>query len=331
MADSRASKDNTENVKLKLASENRIVGVNLMIRNLGDEKTSDQTILRLESKNNEANGITSLLIIPGIEGVAGATWHKLAVNLNLPSYILQLSNTAAEKTIQSITTSIFDAVKSQVFSKKEFFYLVGYSFGSYVTLELARQLEECGMKGHVLLIDGAPNFLKQLSYGHLTTEVNDEVLQMLLVVGIVQNVFPDENPEDLIAALSKCETWEDKVDFLAIYSKKADTEYSEPYLRNMMEALYNRLKIVFSFDTKNVTKIKSSITLVRPTEVAVVDIDEDYELSKYTEGSITLKFLEGNHTTMLDNPKLSLIINEADPNLESDRDFSNYVWSGKNT
>lgn len=329
LADSRLSKDSTENVKLKLASENRIVGIALMLRNLGDEKTSDQDVLRLESKNNEANGITSLLLIPGIEGVAGATYHNLAVNLNIPTYILQLANTVAEKTVESITTSIFDVVKSQVFNKKEFFYLVGYSFGSFVTLELARQLENAGMKGHVLLIDGAPHFLKQLSYGHITTELSDETIQMLLCVGVVQHVFPDESPEDLISALAKCESWEDKIDFLAIYSKKTETQYSEPYLRNMMEALYNRLKIVFNYDVNSAVKIKSSITLVRPTEVAVVDIDEDYELSKYTEGSVTLKFLEGNHTTMLDNPKLALIINEADPNLESDREFSTYVWSGK--
>lgn len=329
LADARTNKDSTDNVKLKLANENRIVGVNLMLRNLGDESTSSQDILRIESKDNSEKFITSLLIVPGIEGVAGATWKKLGEHLNLPAFILQLFNTRAEREISQMTSLLVDAVKAQVFHKKEFFYLVGYSFGSYVTLELARLLEASGMKGHVLLIDGAPNFLKQLSYGHIASEVSDESIQLLLTVAIVQQVFPDENPEDLLSALSKCETWEDKVDFLVSYGKKTESEYSETYLRNMMEALYNRLKIVFDFDTENVTKIKSSITLVRPTEVAVVDIDEDYELSKYTEGSINLKFLEGNHMTMLDNPKLPLIINEADPNLVSDRDFCAYVLSGK--
>lgn len=300
-----------------------------MLRNLGDEKTADQDVMRLESKNNEATTISSVLIVPGIEGVAGSTWQNLALNLNLPTYILQLNNTVSEKTVENITTLIFDAVRTQVFQKKEFFYLVGYSFGSFVTIELARQLEAVGMKGHVLLIDGAPHFLKQLSYGHLTTEINDETIQMLLVVGIVQLVFPDENPEDLISALAKCETWEDKLDFLAIYSKKTSTQYSETYLRKMMEALLNRLRIVFNYDMAKPNKIKSSITLVRPTEVAVVDIDEDYELSHYTEGKVHLKFLEGNHTTMLDNPKLALIINDADPNLESDKDFSDFIFTGK--
>lgn len=302
-----------------------------MLRNLGDEATSHQDILRIESKNNSKKCITSLLIIPGIEGVAGSTWYSLAANLNLPTFVLQLANTRDEHSIPNITNYLVDAVKTQVFNKKEFFYLVGYSFGSFVTIELARHLEAAGMKGHILLIDGAPNFLKQLSYGHIGNQASDESIQYLLVAAVVQNIFPDESPEELLAALIKCPTFEDKVNYLVLYGKKAESIYSEPYLRNMMDALYNRLKIVFNYDTENIVKIQSAITLVRPTEVSVVDIDEDYELSHYTEGPINLKFVEGNHTTMLDHPKLPIIINEADPNLMSDRDFKDYVWSGKNT
>lgn len=331
LADARQTKDGTENVKLKLASENRIVGMNLMLRNLGDEATSHQDVLRIQSKNNAEKCISSLLIIPGIEGVAGSTWHTLAANLNLPTFVLQLANTIHELSIPSITNHLVDAVKTRVFDKKEFFYLVGYSFGSFVTIELARHLEAAGMKGHILLIDGAPNFLKQLSAGHIGSQASDESIQLMLVAAIVQNIFPDESPEDLLAALVKCPSWQDKVDYLVLYGKKAETIYSEPYLRNMMEALHNRLKIVFSYDTENIVKIQSAITLVRPTEVSVVDIDEDYELSRYTEGAITLKFVEGNHTSMLDHPKLPILINEADPNSVSDRDFKDYVWSGKNT
>lgn len=79
----------------------------------------------------------------------------------------------------------------------------------------------------------------------------------------------------------------------------------------------------------NVHKIRSPITLIRPTEVAFVDIEEDYELSRYTEASVTLKFIEGNHTSMLDNAKLADIINDCDPYLQSNKNFENYVWSSR--
>lgn len=212
----------------------------------------------------------------------------------------------------------------------EFFYLVGYSYGSFITLGLAKILEEAGMQGHVLLIDGAPVFLKQLSTAKISTEITEESVQLMLIIVIVQNIFPEESPEKIMGKLTECPTWDDKVEKLVEFGR-AQSEFSEGYMRKMTRALYTRLKMVFDYDTERITKIKSSITLVRPTEVAVVEIDEDYELSKYTEGSINLKFIEGNHITMLDNAKLPQIINECDPNLASDIIFKEYIVSGKNT
>lgn len=218
-----------------------------------------------------------------------------------------------------------------LFNKKEFFYLIGYSFGSLLILELARILEECGMMGHVLLIDGSPSFLKQLSKAKISTEITDESMQLMLTIAIVHNIFPEESPDEIMSKLTVCKTWNDKVSKLCEFGKASNSEYTENYLRSMTHGMYRRLKMVMEYDTKNVKKIKTGITLVRPTEVAVVEIDEDYELSKYTEGKVNLKFIEGNHITMLDNSKLSDIINECDPNFASDCDFKDYIASGKNT
>lgn len=221
-------------------------------------------------------------------------------------------------------------IKTELFNKTEFFYLVGYSFGAMITLELARHLEEAGMTGNVLLIDGAPVFLKQLSYGQITTDITNESIQLMLIVAIVQNIFPEESPEQIMLKLTECPTWEKKVDKLVEFGR-AQSEYSEQYMRSTTQAMYNRLKILLNYDTENVQRIKSHITLVRPTEVAVVDIDEDYELSRFTEGQVNLKFIDGNHTTVLDNDKLIQIINDCDPNFESYRNFVAYIESGKNT
>lgn len=332
-ADARASKDGQENVKLKLASEDRIVGVQLLLRNLGDEKTSHETLLRLNSKNNSEKFNSSLLMVPGIEGVASIAWKNIASSLNLPSFMLQLTKQTSTKPVSEIAVSLFDEIKSTVFKKQEFFYLVGYSFGSFITLELARLLEEDGMQGHILLIDGAPDFLKQLAISTLgaSQDINDNAIQMMLIHVICNLVFPNDNPDDIVMTLSELKTWQEKINRMVEFGIKANIEYSEQYLRDMVEALFARLKIVFDYEQVIKSKLKSSITLIRPTEVAVVDIDEDYELSKYTDGAINLKFIEGNHTTMLDNDKLSQIVNDSDPNQASNRDFSSYIWSGKNT
>lgn len=222
------------------------------------------------------------------------------------------------------------SVKTELFDKKEFFYLVGYSFGALITIELARMLEESGMTGNILLIDGAPVFLKKLSYGHIGHDVTDESIQLMLILAILQNIFPQENPADMLGRLSDCVTWQSKIDKLIEFGK-SQAEYSETYMRSITEAMYNRLKVVFDYDTENIVKIKSSITLVRPTEVAVVEVDERYELARFTDGMVNLKIIDGNHMTVLENNKLANIINECDPYFVSDRIFLEYVNSGKNT
>lgn len=332
-ADARQTKDGPDNVKLKLASEDRVVGVQLMLRNLGDESTSRETLMRLSSNNNNDKFNASLLMIPGIEGVSSVAWKNVASSLKLPTFILQLMTQTNSNSIPDLALSLFDSIKSTVFKKQEFFYFVGYSFGSYITLELARLFEQDGMKGHIVLIDGAPKFLKQLSIATLGTaqEITDNAIQLMLINVICFKVFPNENPDEIFMTLCELKTWPEKINRLVEFGIKANVEYSEQYLRDMLDALFIRLKMVFTYEHDSNVKLKSSITLVRPTEVAVVDIDEDYELSKITEGSVSLKFVEGNHTTMLDNDKLSDIINDVDPNQASNKDFSSYIWSGKNT
>lgn len=322
-----------ENVKLKLASENRVTGVQLLLKNLGVEESSDKTVLRVSSKNNDEKVNTCVLLVPGIECVANSSWQAIASNLNLPAFILQLVTKPDFDTVSGITSSIIDQVKTEVFRKMEFFYLVGYSFGSLVTLEIAAALEEIGMKGHILLIDGSPLWLKQLCYAHVggPQHVSDEVIQAMLLMAIVNIVLVDENPEEIISTFVDFPTWEEKVNHLVAYGAKSNLKYSAEYLRKMVYTMYSRLRLVFDFDINAVSKVKSSITLVRPTEVAVVDIEEDYDLSKCTEGTVQLKFIDGNHASMLDNPQLAQIINDVDPNLESDRSFHAYVVSGKNT
>ncbi len=99
-------KEGTENVKLKLAGEIKILGLNMMLRTLGDEKNYKQPYIRLQTKNISEKFNSCLLVIPGIEGVAGVTWHNVASSINLPAFILQLTNTINMKTIPEIANGL---------------------------------------------------------------------------------------------------------------------------------------------------------------------------------------------------------------------------------
>ena len=175
-------------------------------------------------------------------------------------------------------------------------------------------LEETGMEGYVLIIDGSPDFLHKLAVDQMAENASDEIVQQIMLTGIVQLIFPGENI-DVQAIFTECATWDSRIDKILEYGKD-HMSYSPDYLRSMANAIFNRIKITMNLDIKNFTPINASITLIRPNELSVVNIDEDYGLAKYTKGKISLKFIEGNHITVLENPKLPQLINEVRIHLE---------------
>lgn len=223
-------------------------------------------------------------------------------------------------TIYDVAKAIFSEVRSEVFSKdKENFYLVGYSFGALITLELAKMLEDFGLRGQVVLIDGAPIFLKKLVVDQMPTAHSDEAVQNVLISGIMRTVYPEEKI-DVMQIMANNPTWDMRVEKV-IEMATDQYLYSTDYLRTMANCLFKRIKMVLDYKSDPSRKLRSPVTLVRPTEISIVDVDEDYGVNKLTSGTTNVRFIEGNHLTMLDNAKLVQIINELDPALESNRSF----------
>lgn len=194
-----------------------------------------------------------------------------------------------------------------VFSNSKKFILVAHSFGALVMLEIAKLLEHSGMMGHVLLIDGAPIFLKRLALEKIMVKYDEEALQLMLIIGIIQLLFPEENM-DIIRVITRCKSWEERIHKLSEFAKDQNV-YSEDYIRKMITATYLRVKMAVNQDSDNIIPINSPITLIRPTESVFTDIVDDYDLPKYTTGAFTLKLVEGNHSTILENKKIAEIIN----------------------
>lgn len=315
-------KDNAENVKLRLARDDKPLGIQLLLRNLGDESNSKKTILPLITKSGNMFDVSPTLIVPGLEGVAGQAWYNLAANLVSPANILQLSETGELQSIPEITNAVAQSA-IQHFKKNQPFFLIGYSYGTLITFELARILEDAGYSGHILLLDGSPTFLKKLCVGTFGENPQDEDIQVMLFSSIVHQIFPEESNENIAADFIKLPGWDKKMARFLEFTEKQNM-YSKEYGQRTILAMYNRIKMVSNLDVNSVKPIKTSITLVRPSDVSVVDIDEDYDLSKFTSGKISLKFVEGDHTSMLDSPKLSQVINDVDPNMQEEEFFVDY-------
>lgn len=238
--------------------------------------------------------------------------------------MLQLMSTQNILTIQDVTQVIFKDVLQDVFSKdKENFYLVGYSFGSLIALELAKLLENKGLRGKVLLIDGAPTFLKKLVVDQMPAAQSDDAVQNVLINGIMRTVYPEEKI-DVMQIMKNISTWEGRLEKLLELAADQYV-YSTNYLRTMANCLFQRIKMVIDYQDDTHQIIKSPVTLVRPTEISIVDVDDDYGLHKLTCGTMNVKYIEGNHLTMLENPKLIQIINELNPELGSNRSFMKHM------
>lgn len=188
-----------------------------------------------------------------------------------------------------------------------------------IAFELAKLLEKSGKKGKIVLIDGAPQFLKKLVVDQMPTSDTDEGVQAVLISGLLRSVFPEEKI-DAFQIMKDYPTWDERIDHLVEIGKDQYL-YTVEYLRTMAYCLFKRIKMVIEYESDKTQSIRSPITLIRPTEISIVDVEEDYGLQKLTRGEVLVKYVTGNHLTMLENPKVVQIIHETNPVLQSNISF----------
>lgn len=111
----------------------------------------------------------------------------------------------------------------------------------------------------------------------------------------------------------KCATWEERVD-LGIEIVKHRSTHEADYLRLVANSIYKRTKALMIY-TPSYSKLKSKVKLVKPTQASVTGLPEDYGLSEYFEEPIEMQTIEGNHVTMLENEKLTAVINSCLPKI----------------
>ncbi|KAM7359337.1 fatty acid synthase 3 [Cochliomyia hominivorax] len=324
-ADAR-ERDNADVVKMIFASDNKDP-MDILLRNLGDEANCNEILIRLDTAADASKiNMPPTIIIPGLEGTAGQAWYKIGRQIISRANVLQLHSFAEMTTVTELAEASFENVKS-VLSATEPFYIIGYSFGSYVALQLVALLEKAGYRGQLLLIDGAPHFLTKLTRLQLNDDFIDNDLYDMLLSIISNLIFPEETKESKELVFHKIPTLEGKLEKFMEYVAKQDL-YSKEYSITMVNAMFRRVKMAAHYDLKNIEELKTPITLVRPAEVALQDIEEDYFLSQITSGKVITKVIEGNHTTMLDNPALTQIINDFDPAVKDDKHFEEYIRDG---
>ncbi|XP_053695707.1 fatty acid synthase-like [Sabethes cyaneus] len=277
-------------------------GVEVLIRNLGTEENSDQTLLRLPSASETGRPV---LVIPGLEGVALNVWHMLAAKIKAPVLLLQVLSTYECDSVSEIVDCVIEELCSTLFNKYDNYTIVGYSFGSLIAIEIVKRLQARKMSGKLLLLDGAPKFMKFLSLQQMGD--TPEKIQKKLMALIVSFALPNESVEKLLSIM-KAPTFEEQTEKL-IELAKGQTVYSAEYTRKMTKALYKRIRMAALLNLDAGRPLNVPITLIRPSAASYLDIENDYGLSEYTSGPVAVRTIEGSHMSMVENPELVEIIN----------------------
>lgn len=189
------------------------------------------------------------------------------------------------------------------------FNLIGYSFGSIIALKLAEEMENRGKKGRLLLIDGSPLFVKSIYYVVGDDVISEEFIENLAITYIISTLYPEGN-EKMHRSVLLYSNWDDKITELIKLGEFTQT-YSENFNRKCMTAIKNRCKMVTKMNLNDFKTLQTtSISLFLSSQSQHHKIAEDYGLSKYSLQKISIRSIEGDHNTILDNPELAKLINE---------------------
>ncbi len=186
------------------------------------------------------------------------------------------------------------------------FTIVGYSFGSLLALELTNKLESAKIKGQLILIDGAPDYLKHPDFQQFLLTNDEHLIDAFSL--LIYAIYPGKNI-NLKSSIHGVPTMEKKFENVLELFKDPNDHQSLERLRNMIKGISERLKIMREYDDRRLQKIESRILLIRSEDSKKMDIDESYGLNRYARQQVAVKTIKGNHFQILENPELVHIIN----------------------
>jgi fatty acid synthase len=195
-----------------------------------------------------------------------------------------------------------------LFSGNESFVLVGYSFGSMLALKVASMLESKGKNGNVIIVDGSPKFIHEISNQLMPKDYTDEHIQGLIILGCVKLLFPDK-AQEIAKKIFACKTFDERFQTF-LDTAKTRSEYSVEYGRRMITGLFNRFKICLSADKISFPVLKKlDVAFVRATQSPLSTIEEDYGLQKYVSSELSVTSMNGDHLSILSSPEMIQLLN----------------------
>ncbi|XP_072763295.1 fatty acid synthase-like [Anoplolepis gracilipes] len=302
------NEDQIEQEDMYDADTNDLDGLKILTRRLNDSDLSPDIYVELSTKN-EVTG-SEIFFIPGVDGSA-SVYKLIESKIKSSATCLQhgvLNMPGVTRSIMKSAAFLLPHILEKMQSQRKFL-IVGYSFGSLIAIELVRLLEAKNFSGHLILIDGAPDHMKYLveKFFYYTSE---QELQNRILLHLLK-MYLDSNNEMIALELDKYNTWEEKLELLIAHVSKDIDVLTVENQKLLCSTFYDHIIAVRDYNISTLPRLKSAITLLKPTFTSVTFTEEDYGLHKITENAVKIHYVEGTHITMMENDKIASLINGA--------------------
>lgn len=190
--------------------------------------------------------------------------------------------------------------------------IIGYSFGAVIALKLAHALETKGRVGKLVLIDGSFELMKALAANLLPLSHTDSDLHKMVLTMIIELAFPEKKAEMLEKVFAPNATEQTYVEFLKF--AQSTRMYSDGFVHKMFLSIFSRIKILQKFnqtETDVPAFSATTLALVKPSVPTVQSLNEFFGMRTLTSSKIHVDTVEGNHSTILDNPQLAEVLKNA--------------------
>ncbi|CAH0727201.1 unnamed protein product, partial [Brenthis ino] len=293
-----------QNVEYYLDDLNNNIGLDAIISYVNDDsyEACDSFKQMLTLTNNISENLLDmdyvdpaaeyLILIPGFQGDCGM-FESLCSTLKIKGITVQLGPDLAANTISEMAESILKNAVIKLEEKNKF-YLLGYSFGVNIALEVAALLEKKGIVGTVFCLDSSPDALR-VQLNTYTSDLADEELQNVLIDHIYYLITKETNNK-LKEEIKKINTFEEKVKVF-VKETKERVPYPQEYIRLSVESLYNRILLAMKYNPTFM--LESEIVLLKAINDSNAEIlPYDYNLANYTKKPVKVVNIESNHTTL---------------------------------
>ncbi|XP_011872261.1 PREDICTED: fatty acid synthase-like, partial [Vollenhovia emeryi] len=251
-------------------------GFEMLIKKIKDSDFVPDTLVELATKNEIDRD--HIFLIPGIEG-RSSVYKSIASRIKSSATCLQhgvLNISDNVQTIIKLTTCLVPHVLEKMKNQRKFL-IVGYSFGSLIAIELVRLLEARDFSGRLILIDGAPDLLKLTTINFADTSPDE--LQNIIILTLLQ-VYATINEETVASELNKCKTIDEKLKIFHTYFPLDANVLSIDNQKLIYYTIHNHLRAIQDYNISSLPRIKSPITLLKPTLPIISLPEEDYGLHK---------------------------------------------------